>query len=303
MQFATYYNTSLKYFMTLNDIHIKSNSRNVELSIVIPTYNSNKYIEKSLEETVDALQKLQLPFEILILDDNSKDNTVATCKALKRQFENLRVIQFYKNHGQRNATSLGYTLSQGRYVITLDDDLQFAPYEISKLYSKIHLSKFLVVSGYSSYLQESQWYRSIKKTLFLSFNYLFFPRYSRSKYVSSFKIYNKHLLDKLGIINIFYFWKLDPNQIGTIKVSKRRGLRYYSQYSFKVFLILLAPLLLKILAKIGLFITVTAVVFGGFFYCPSAILISSCSLLLSTLSMLFVCKEKTAFLNKNHREH
>ena len=39
------------------------------MSIVIPTYNSNKYIEKSLEETVDALQKLQLPFEILILDD------------------------------------------------------------------------------------------------------------------------------------------------------------------------------------------------------------------------------------------
>jgi hypothetical protein len=135
------------------------------------------------------------------------------------------------------------------------------------------------------------------------FNNVFFPKYKNSKFISSFKMYNKLEINKTGIINIFYFWEINPNKISSLRVSKNIGLRHKSTYNFKAFAILLAPLLLKILSKSGFAFSLASLPYAILLNSQKAYAISLISFLLSLFFVLLIYIEKSAFLRAKHHTY
>lgn len=272
------------------------------ISVVIPTYNSEKYIDRTVEKTISVLQDLNLNFELLIIDDHSTDQTLANCRSIQKKYDTISLIHLLKNHGQRAASSLGYHLARGKFVVTMDDDLQYQPANIELLYHHLVKNDKLIACGFSSFTSEKSWYRSVKKLLFTSFNYIFFPRYKDSKYISSFKMYNKEALTKQNIRNIFYFWDITPSNISAVRVWKEKGLRAKSNYTLTSLFVLLSPLLFKTLCKCCLSLALITF-FLAIVYSNNFALIAGISSLVISISLLvLIHKEKSAHLKINYQE-
>lgn len=131
------------------------------ISVVIPVYNSEKTIKivlNNLKKQFDILSDYK--FEIILINDNSKDNTLKVIEETIEKEENIKIINLSKNFGQHNALMAGFEYSEGDYIIYMDDDLQTPPSEISKLIYKIEESSFDVV--YGKYRKKKhKWYRKI----------------------------------------------------------------------------------------------------------------------------------------------
>lgn len=108
-------------------------------SIVVPVYNS----EHTLEELYTRLKNvfdntLQEEFELILVDDSSRDNSYAVMKKLRRQDSRVKIIQMAKNFGQHPALLCGFSFARGDFIITMDDDLQHRPEEIPKMAAAIN---------------------------------------------------------------------------------------------------------------------------------------------------------------------
>ncbi len=109
-----------------------------KLSIVIPVYNEEAVLPTLFKRLYSSLDALQISFEIVFVNDGSKDRSVAL---LREQFalrpRETRVVLFHANFGQHSAIMAGFSYARGEYVITLDADLQNPPEEIGKLVEKL----------------------------------------------------------------------------------------------------------------------------------------------------------------------
>jgi undecaprenyl-phosphate 4-deoxy-4-formamido-L-arabinose transferase len=105
-----------------------------KLSVVIPVYNEEAVLPTLFARLYPTLDALRLPYEIVFVNDGSKDRSVAL---LREQFaqrpQHTRVVLFHANFGQHSAVMAGLAYSRGEYVVTLDADLQNPPEEIGKL--------------------------------------------------------------------------------------------------------------------------------------------------------------------------
>src|SRR3990167_8434402 len=104
------------------------------LSIVIPVYNEEKNLEELYHRLTTALDHLGKTYEIILINDGSKDNSSAILRELhQRRPAQIRVIEFNGNFGQHMAIMAGFEKVRGDIVITMDADLQNPPEEIYKL--------------------------------------------------------------------------------------------------------------------------------------------------------------------------
>lgn len=108
-----------------------------ELSVVIPCYNSGKALPELNERLKRVLEGLVTTYEVIYVNDSSKDNTSQLLKELAGQDKHVTAIDLMFNVGQFRALMCGLEHSDGKYVITMDDDLQHPPEEIPKLYNKL----------------------------------------------------------------------------------------------------------------------------------------------------------------------
>ncbi len=99
----------------------------VELSIVIPVYGEGALLERSLEEICATLTPLGRPFEIVLVDDGSRDDTWDTIKRLAAWMPFLRALRLSRNFGKESALAAGLAQARGRAVIVMDADLQHPP--------------------------------------------------------------------------------------------------------------------------------------------------------------------------------
>lgn len=134
------------------------------ISIVIPVYNEEKNLEelfKRLTSTLDALAK---PYEIILTNDGSKDQSSKLLQQLhERRPQHIRVIEFNGNFGQHMAIMAGFERVRGDIVITMDADLQNPPEEIPKLVAAMEQGHD-VVNTHRQNRQDSAWRRLISKT-------------------------------------------------------------------------------------------------------------------------------------------
>lgn len=103
-------------------------------SIVVPVYNS----EHTLNELYTRLNRvfeevIREPYELILIDDGSKDRSYAIMQELRQKDNRVRIIQMARNFGQHPALLCGFTYVKGEFIITMDDDLQHPPEEIPKL--------------------------------------------------------------------------------------------------------------------------------------------------------------------------
>ena len=109
-----------------------------DLSIVIPVYNEEQVLPQLFERLYPALDALGRSYEVVFVNDGSRDRSVALLReAFERRPEVTRVVLFAANFGQHRAILAGFASSRGRYVITLDADLQNPPEEIPRVLAEL----------------------------------------------------------------------------------------------------------------------------------------------------------------------
>jgi undecaprenyl-phosphate 4-deoxy-4-formamido-L-arabinose transferase len=111
---------------------------NIELSVVVPVYNEEPGLGALFARLYPALDRLHISYEIIFVDDGSRDRSAAI---LREQFAKrpdvTRIILFNGNYGQHMAIMAGFEHTRGRRVVTLDADLQNPPEEIGRLVAKM----------------------------------------------------------------------------------------------------------------------------------------------------------------------
>jgi len=108
------------------------------ISIIVPVFNESESIGLLLDEVVNVMSFHKLNFELIVVNDGSKDNTLQVLKKLILKIKELSVISLRKNYGQTAAMSAGFDNSKGDIVITLDGDLKNDPNDIPILISEIN---------------------------------------------------------------------------------------------------------------------------------------------------------------------
>ena len=108
-----------------------------ELSIVIPVHNEAPNLRELVAEFTSVLGSTRRPYEILLIDDGSTDESFEILRELQASHPQLRVIQFRRNFGQTAAFAAGFAHARGRYIVTADGDLQNDPADIPAMLARI----------------------------------------------------------------------------------------------------------------------------------------------------------------------
>jgi len=120
----------------------------MQISIVVPLYNE----EESLPELVAWIDRVMkahnFSYEVILVDDGSKDKSWQVLEGLTAQNPNLRAVKFRVNYGKSAALNTAFQLAQGDVVITMDADLQDSPDEVPALYKMITEEGYDLVSGW-----------------------------------------------------------------------------------------------------------------------------------------------------------
>ena len=109
----------------------------MSISIVVPIYNEVENVPLLYEQLVAVLPELNRPWEILFVDDGSKDGTAEKLAELARRDERVKVIRFRRNFGQTAAMHAGLQYAGGDVIVTLDGDLQNEPADIPMMVRKL----------------------------------------------------------------------------------------------------------------------------------------------------------------------
>ncbi len=126
----------------------------LDISVIIPVFNEQENIPELIGRMTKTMSATGKPYEIILVDDGSKDRSFAMLKDLAKNDSHLKVIRFNRNYGQHNAIFAGFAKAQGGVVVTLDADLQNPPEEIPKLLEMIDKG-YEVVSGFRQNRQDS----------------------------------------------------------------------------------------------------------------------------------------------------
>ncbi|MFM7637574.1 MAG: glycosyltransferase family 2 protein, partial [Crocinitomicaceae bacterium] len=119
-----------------------------QISIVVPLLNESESLPELHDWIVRVMHENKFSYEILFVDDGSKDDSWKTIEAIGKQNPAVRGIKFQRNYGKSAALQKGFESALGEVVITMDADLQDSPDEIPGLYRMISEQDYDVVSGW-----------------------------------------------------------------------------------------------------------------------------------------------------------
>ena len=108
-----------------------------EISVIVPLKNEEKNVFELYTRLTAVLNKIALPYEIILIDDGSKDNTFFAIEKFAKEDSHIKYISFSRNFGHQAALFAGLEKCQGNYAILIDGDLQDPPEAIERLFTKI----------------------------------------------------------------------------------------------------------------------------------------------------------------------
>lgn len=126
----------------------------VDVSFIIPVYNEVENIEALIKEVNETGERLKRSYEIVIVDDGSRDGTPEGLKELSRFYPALRVVRLKRNYGQTAATSAGFYHARGKYFVTLDGDLQNDPAQVPELIDMLEAESLDIICGWRKHRQD-----------------------------------------------------------------------------------------------------------------------------------------------------
>ena len=116
-----------------------------ELSVIVPFYNEQDSIRRMHAAIVEAVEPLGVPFEMVFVNDGSRDRTLEIATDIAREDERVMVVNFRRNYGQTPAMAAGIEQANGRILVTMDGDLQNDPRDIEHFLAKIDEGYDIVV--------------------------------------------------------------------------------------------------------------------------------------------------------------
>jgi undecaprenyl-phosphate 4-deoxy-4-formamido-L-arabinose transferase len=136
-----------------------------DLSVVIPVYNEEAGLAALFTRLYPALDALNLPYEVVFINDGSRDTSAALlADQFRARPDVTRVVLFNANYGQHTAIVAGFERVRGRRVVTLDADLQNPPEEIAKLVAAMDAGADYV-GGVRSAREDAWWRRVASRTM------------------------------------------------------------------------------------------------------------------------------------------
>lgn len=201
------------------------------LSVVVPLYNEEGNVAELHKKIFEAVSKVGRPFEIIFVDDGSKDGTVEIAKTLSP----LKLIVFRKNFGQTAAFDAGFKASTGEIIITLDGDLQNDPADIPLLLEKID-EGYDVVSGWR-FKRQDPWSKKIPSRIANALRKILIQDTIHDS-GCSLKAYRRecfHNVDLFGEMHRFIpaILEMDGFRVAEVKVSHHPRVHGVTKYNWK----------------------------------------------------------------------
>ena len=180
-------------------------SSNPKISIVSPIYKAEHFVEKLVFEIQKAMNTLDVAYEIILVDDRSKDNSWQKMKeqSLKNPF--VKSVRLSRNFGQHPAIMAGLSQAKGEWIVVMDCDLQDQPKEIIKLYQKA-LEGFEVVQARRKNREDNFLKKLSSKVFSKVYSYFTDTKYDNE--IANFGIYHKKVIH--SILEISDYIKFFP---------------------------------------------------------------------------------------------
>jgi glycosyltransferase involved in cell wall biosynthesis len=125
------------------------------VSVVIPVYNEVDNVDDLHRQLTDSLSTMGRPYEIILVDDGSRDGTLQRLIAIEGSDPRVRVLQLRRNFGQTAAFSAGFDHARGDIVVTSDGDLQNDPRDIPAMVARLEQGGFDMVCGWRRQRQDT----------------------------------------------------------------------------------------------------------------------------------------------------
>lgn len=141
-------------------------NNSIQISIVIPLFNEEESLPELMAWIKRVMDKEEFSYEVLFVDDGSKDDSWEIIKKLKSEYKEVHGIRFRRNYGKSAALNTGFQECSGKVVITMDADLQDSPEEIPGLYKMITKDGFDLVSGWKQKRFDNAFTKNIPSKLY-----------------------------------------------------------------------------------------------------------------------------------------
>ncbi len=163
------------------------------LSVIIPVYHGAVTIQKLVDVAQEQLKVY--PFEIVLINDGSKDDSEKVCLELSAKFKNISFLSLRKNFGEFQAVMCGLNHAKGDYSVIIDDDFQNPPSEIIKLLETAQKEDFDVVYGQYDEKKHHQ-FRNVGSWFVNQITTSLFKK-PQDLYLSSFKLIKKEVVEEI----------------------------------------------------------------------------------------------------------
>ena len=161
-----------------------------ELSVIVPCYNEEENIPDLVLKILDIFKQYAIAGEVVLINDGSTDNTWQIIEKLSEQFVNVFMVHHQTNLGITESWHSGLLRSNGRYVVTIDADMQYNPNDITMLYKMISEGGCDLVQGWRKDYRDNKFIRKLlSRALSGILNSLFFLKIHDIK--SGFVIYKR----------------------------------------------------------------------------------------------------------------
>ena len=166
-----------------------------KLSLIIPCYNEEEVIELSINTMIESLKNIKESYELIFVNDGSKDKTLEILKELAKNNKDIKVISLSRNFGQQAAIRAGLENATGDYIGFIDADLQDPPHLIAKMIEKIEEGYDVVYGQREKRLGESKFKLFTSAAYYKVFNWL--SDVSQPENVSDFRVITRQVADEL----------------------------------------------------------------------------------------------------------
>lgn len=138
----------------------------MDISIIVPLFNEEESLPKLSEWIGRVMRENSLSYEIIMVDDGSKDDSWKVIEGLSENNPCIRGIKFRRNYGKSAALNVGFEHAEGDVVITMDADLQDSPDELPELFRMIKQDGYDLVSGWKKVRYDSTIAKNIPSKLY-----------------------------------------------------------------------------------------------------------------------------------------
>jgi glycosyltransferase involved in cell wall biosynthesis len=209
-----------------------------ELSIVIPILNEKDNISELYKKLIKILEKMNITYEIIFVDDGSHDGSLQICRNLSQSNQNVILVELRRHFGKATALQAGFHLAQGAVIITMDGDLQDDPTELPRFLAAL-AEGFDLISGWKKERQDP-----LSKTFpSRMFNYVTssLTGISLRDFNCGFKAYRKEVIEGLDLYGELHRYipvlaHSKGFRVGEIPVHHHPRRYGKSKYSFERFL-------------------------------------------------------------------